>query len=48
MLNKETKLQPNEDVKLKFDTKLYTASVDRVERKIKRIHQYYLGCLDSL
>jgi hypothetical protein len=48
MLNKFSKINPSTNIKLEFDMKFFNQQFDRIERKMERINEDYLTCLDSL
>ena len=47
MLNKPKKVSSSLDIPLKFDTKLFLANLDKVERKMTKINEDYDICVDT-
>ena len=46
-VQRKTKIQPAENIKLSFDKKVFSSSLDRLESKLERLSQDYRLCLDT-
>ena len=46
-MQSQSKIQPVENLRLKFDKKCFTANLDIIENKLERVAKEYTTCLDK-